>query len=242
MNSAGTATCLVLQHVEPEGPYTLAEALADAGIVLHICRVYAGDPVPPDAARLDGLVVMGGPMSATSDDAFPTRTAEVALIADAIARGVPVLGICLGAQLLALAGGGEVLAGAAGPEIGWGPVQMTDEARDDALLGAASTELTVLHWHGDTFTLPPAAVRLAGSRVYAQQAFRLGTAWGLQFHVEVDETAVKVFATEFEDEARSAGADPQQIVDASAAALEALVPVRAAAFAAFADLVRRRQV
>jgi GMP synthase-like glutamine amidotransferase len=241
MTSAASATCLVVQHVEPEGPYTLAESLVAAGIDVDVRQLFRGDPLPANASGLDALVVMGGPMSAASDEVFPSRALECELLADAVARGVPTLGICLGAQLLALATGGSVHPGAAGPEIGWGPVQTTAAAGADRLFASAPARLTVLHWHGDTFGLPPSAVRLAGSAAYDNQAFRLGeSAWGLQFHIEVDESAVKVFVTEFEDEALRAGQDPQQIADLAAAAVERLAEFRTAAFGAFANLVTGR--
>ena len=87
-------------------------------------RTFAGDPVAPDASGYDGVVVMGGPMSACSDEGFASRQAEVALLRDALGRALPTLGVCLGAQLLALAAGGLVYPGADGPEIGWSAVEL----------------------------------------------------------------------------------------------------------------------
>ena len=104
------------------------------------------------------------------------------------AVGVAVLGVCLGAQLPADASGGEVFPGSDGEEIGLGIVELTPDGRRDPVFGPAGRVLPVLHWHGDTFTPPPDAVHLASSARYPQQAFRLGgRAYGLQFHVEVDE-------------------------------------------------------
>ena len=232
----GDRACVVIQHVEPEGPYALGDALMAAGVSLDIRKIHRGDPVPVDAEGLCGLVVMGGPMSADPRIGFPTLDAEIALIADALAREVPILGICLGAQLLAVAAGGEVHVGNAGPEIGWAPVEWTPEAGSDPLLAASGPGPTVLHWHGDTYTLPPAAVRLAGSASYEQQAFRVGSAWGLQFHVEVDEGAVEAFLAAFGDELRFAGVEPQRIRERSVVAVQALAPVREAWFARFCQL------
>ena len=136
----------------------------------------------------DGIVVMGGPMSAYSDEGFPTRRRELELLADALVRGVPTLGVCLGAQLLALAAGGRALAGKVGPEVGWAPVEFTEHAKEDSLLAGLPRQIIVLHWHGDTFELPPHAVELAASPLYRGQAFRVGSqAWGFQFHLEVDQ-------------------------------------------------------
>lgn len=206
------ATCLIVQHVEAEGPCQLVGALADAGVDLDRREVFAGAPVPLDAAGHHGVVVMGGPMSAGSDVGFPSRRAELALLVDAVRRGVPVLGVCLGAQLLAVAGGGEVRAGGAGPEIGWGRVDLLPAAADDPLFAGLGDAIDVLHWHGETFELPPGAVLLASSTRYANQAFRLGRhAWGLQFHVEVDLAGVRAFLEASGDEAAAAGVEPRSI-------------------------------
>jgi GMP synthase-like glutamine amidotransferase len=231
-------SCLVVQHVEPEGPYAIGEALTAAGVDVVRWRTYTGEPLPGRVDEFDGLVVMGGPMSATSDDGFPTRFDELALLVEAIDLGLPVLGVCLGAQLLALAGGGRVMAGRAGPEIGWAPVRFGAVAVDDALFSAVPTELTVLHWHGDTYDLPPGAVHLASSSSYPQHGFRVGDrAWGLQFHVEVDQVAVDAFVDAFGHETLTAGTTPAAIRAATPGALTALVPHRRGVLARFAALV-----
>ena len=114
-------------------------------------RVFDGDDIPPDTAGLDGVVVMGGPMSVNSTDGFPSRDAEVSLLADALRTGIPTLGVCLGAQLLAVAAGGAVAPNAHGPEIGWAPIQLAPACGDDPLLVGLPPTLTVLHWHGESF-------------------------------------------------------------------------------------------
>lgn len=140
-------------------------------------------------------------MSAARDDGFPTRSAEIELLEAALAADQPVLGVCLGAQLLAVAGGGRVFRD--GPiEIGWGEVDLQAASGTDPLFGPSPSPLPVLHWHGETFTLPEGAVLLASSSLYANQAFRLGeSAWGLQFHVEITRSAVESFAAAFPEEA-----------------------------------------
>jgi GMP synthase-like glutamine amidotransferase len=230
--------CLVVQHVEPEGPFAFGTALERAGGIVERCRVFDGERVPDDAEGLDGLVVMGGPASATSDDAFPSRRSELALLTDALDRRIPVLGVCLGAQLLALAAGGSVRAGAAGAEIGWAPVDLAAASGADPLLAGAEPRPTVLHWHLDTFDLPPGATHLASSARYPNQAFRVGErAWGLQFHLEVDRPAVEGFLAAFGDDARAAGADPDAIWESTDSAIESLAVTRDLVAGRFAGLV-----
>jgi GMP synthase-like glutamine amidotransferase len=230
------ATCLEIRHGPAEQAYAVGDALRDAGVDIVICDVAAGDGVPRSAAAFDGLLVMGGAMSAASDGGFPTRRAEVALLGDAVARGVPTLGICLGAQLLAAAGGGAVYPGPAGLEIGWVPVRVTAEGRADHLFSTLPSPATVLGWHGDTFDLPSGATHLARGDAYSNQAFRLGTrAWGVQFHIEVDAGAMDAFLADFADEAATIPGGAGSL--RSPAALAELARARAAPLARFAALV-----
>jgi GMP synthase-like glutamine amidotransferase len=238
-----TATCLIVQHVEAEGPGVLADALAAAGVQVRTVRIFAGDRLPVDAGGLAGIVVMGGPMSAREDAGFPSLASELVLLQDALRHQTPVLGVCLGAQLLARAAGGIVSRGAPGLEVGWGWIAATSEAAADPLLAPIGAGMRVLHWHGDTFDLPPGAVRLAQSALYPQQAFRVGpNAWGLQFHVEVDVATVLAFATVFAEEARSAGVDPRAISAAADSALAEMAPARDEILSRFAHQVFRNSV
>jgi len=232
------ATCVVLQHASTEAAFAVWDALEAAGVTLDVRRPYQGDTIPASAAGLAGLVAMGGAMSAASDDAFPSRGAELALLRDAVARRVPVLGVCLGAQLLAGAGGAPVFAGAAGLEVGWGPVQVEEGAADDRLFGGLPSPLWVLNWHGDTFDLPAGARRLASGAVYRNQAFRLGDcAWGVQFHLEVDAAVVDSWIEAFpEAEARAAGGR-EELRAATAAGMDELRAARDVILGRFAALV-----
>jgi GMP synthase-like glutamine amidotransferase len=181
---------LLVQHVAFEGPGAIAQAIADAGAPLTLLRVDRGDSLPLPAAlgEVAGLVVMGGPMSVHDDLAWLAE--ERALLRRAVEAGLPVLGVCLGAQQLAAALGAPVTEGPA-PEYGIGEVHLTTAALDDPVFGPAPSPLPCVHWHGDTFDLPEGAVRLAGNAAYENQAFRVGArAYGLQFHVEVTASLV----------------------------------------------------
>jgi len=181
----------VLQHVAHEGPGTIARVLDVNGVTAHVTRLDLGAPLP-SAPELGGLVVMGGPMGVRDTEGFPWLEGERALIRDAVAAGLPVLGVCLGAQQLAAALGADVTTGAV-DEVGPGQVELTADGRRDPVLGPeynglSGTAVPCVHWHRDTFGLPDGAVHLAATRAYPHQAFRVGTrTYGFQFHVEVDE-------------------------------------------------------
>jgi GMP synthase-like glutamine amidotransferase len=231
-------SCLIVQHVVPELPFAIADAMDRAGVEVVVVRTFVGDRLPVSLAGSSGLVVMGGPMSASSDENFATRRDEVRLMAEALREGVPTLGVCLGAQLLALAGGGEVVAGEAGHEVGWAPVYLADEARADPLFAGLPSELTVLHWHGDTYRPPAGAVTLASSDHYREQAFRCGPrAWGIQFHIEVDLAAVEGFLAAFPDDAVLAGTTVEQVGVEAPGALAQLGRYRTVILDRFAALV-----
>ena len=231
------SSCLVVQHLEPESSYAIGQALTSAGIEVDQRRTDTAESLPGTLDGYDALVVMGGPMAADSDDGFPTRRQELALLAEAVELGLPTLGVCLGAQLLAAATGGRVLRGATGPEIGWAPVRFEAPAADDLLLSSLPGELSVLHWHGDTFELPPGGIRLASNERYANQAFRIGPrAWGFQFHLEVDQEAVAAFVGAFGPDLAAVGTDPDDLLDAAPAELVRLEVHRRPVLARFAGL------
>ena len=147
---------VAIQHVPFEGPGSIATAAARRETPLAVCHPYLGEPLPA-CRELCGLVVMGGPMGVSDTDSHPYLRDELALIAASVAAGLPVLGVCLGAQLLAAALGARVYRGPQ-LEIGPGTVALTDAGRSDPVLGAAGrAELPVVHWHQDTFELPPGA-------------------------------------------------------------------------------------
>lgn len=229
---------VVIQHLEPEAPWAIGSACRRRGLDVEVVRTDLGDAVPADPDACAGIVVMGGPMSATSDEGYATRRDEFALVAAALESGVPTLGVCLGAQVLARAAGGRVHPGH-GPEIGWAPIRLHPEARADPLFAGAPAELVVLHWHGDTFELPPDAVRLAASDAYEHQAFRIGPcAWGLQFHLEVTVEAVEAFLSAFPDDVVGVPGGVDAIRADTPGSVAALEPHRDRLLDAFATAVR----
>lgn len=179
------ASWAVVQHVDHEPPGLVTAVLAEQQSSVVLVRPDAGDAFPPLGA-LGGVVVLGGPMGVHDDGAHPWLVAERSWMAEAVAAGLPTVGICLGAQQLAMALGAAVTTGPA-PEVGLGAVALTDQGLADDVLGPAGPELPAVHWHADTFTLPEGAALLASSAPYPNQVFRYGArVFGLQCHLEVD--------------------------------------------------------
>ena len=182
----GEPPWLVIQHTATEGPGLVAGALAEAGAGVRTVRLDLGDLLPAPAESA-GVVVMGGPMGVHDTTDYPWLKSERRWLATAVATGLPVLGVCLGAQLLAAALGAPVTR-AEDPEVGVGEVTLVDGGPADPVLGPEGENLPVVHWHSDTFAIPEGAVRLAASERCQNQAFRYGDrVYGLQFHVEVDD-------------------------------------------------------
>jgi GMP synthase (glutamine-hydrolysing) len=203
---------LAVQHTPVETLGTLEEALRGADVPLAYLRTHEGEPVPESAGSLGGLVVLGGPMGVYETELYPHLEDEIQLIQDALERGTPILGVCLGSQLLARALGAKVEP-MGKKELGWGEVETTSEAIYDPLFGSLGTSFTAFHWHGDAFGLPEGTTLLASSRSTPVQAFEFEKrAYGLLFHLEVDEWLVRGMLDDFQDEAREAGEDPYEIL------------------------------
>ena len=187
----------ILQH-EADAPAGYFETwLRSRALACELVRIDCNEPVPADARNFSGLCFLGGAMSV--NDPLPWIGDELALIQDADARGVPVIGHCLGGQLLAKALGGSVRRNAV-KEIGWHRVAVTDRALADDWLGEAAGDVSFefFQWHGDAFDLPPGARNFLGSTLCASQAFvveRVGFAHlGMQFHCEMTPALVETWA------------------------------------------------
>jgi len=174
------------------------EAVEAAGHTLERWQVPDGG-TPDPAGRYDAIMVFGGSMHPDQDDRFDWLGNEAEFLGDALATEVPVLGVCLGAQMLARAAGAGVRATT--PEIGWYEVSLTPEGSSDPVLGVLPSRATVFQWHHYTFDVPTNGVELARSSV-CTQAFRLTSqrAWGIQFHAEVTLPMVTTWIEEDPDE------------------------------------------
>ncbi|MDT3707590.1 MAG: type 1 glutamine amidotransferase [Thiobacillus sp.] len=174
---------LVFRHAPIEGPGYFSTFLDRHDIPWRLACIDAGEPVPVRLNGISGICLMGGPMSVNDD--LPWIPPLLTLIRDAVARGVPVIGHCLGGQLMAKALGGEVHANPV-KEIGWGEVRVTNAGAAHPWVGDAGTPLLAFHWHGETFSLPPDATRILESAYCTNQAFVLNDRHiGMQCHVEM---------------------------------------------------------
>jgi GMP synthase-like glutamine amidotransferase len=184
---------VVIQHVPYDATGGLAAALERAAIEPVHVRPYLGDALP-GVEDLTGLVVLGGPEGAADDEEPEHLGRERELLARAVAMGLPVLGICFGAQLLAVALGGGVTRDLE-PEVGMSVVRLTREGQEDGVLGSLTHEFPVLQWHYHSYSPPAGAVRLASSDGCIEQAFRIGeNVYGLQFHAEINGELADVVA------------------------------------------------
>lgn len=150
---------------------------------------------PQPAASYDAIMVFGGAMHPDQDEQHAWLEREERFLRDALEGDVPVIGVCLGAQMLARATGAW-LAPAPVPEIGWFDVELTPQGRDDPVLGVLPPRTEAFQWHSYTFGIPEQGSELARSAV-CTQAFRVGRrAWGLQFHAEVTLPMVSAWVEE----------------------------------------------
>ncbi|MEZ5097808.1 MAG: type 1 glutamine amidotransferase [Nocardioides sp.] len=189
---------LVIEHEADDPPALVGLWLEDAGCRVHVVQPWAGDELPRDLAGHDGLLVMGGWMSAHHDQEVHWLTGAKDLVRLAAREAVPTLGICLGHQVAAVALGGQVEKNPLGKQLGLHDVGWLPAAAEDALMSRLATPRRGIHWNSDVVTvLPAGAVALAKAPRGEIQAARFtSTVWGVQWHPEIDEPLFRRWAEE----------------------------------------------
>lgn len=176
----------IFQHVEFEGPGILVPLLKARGHNIHIVKLYAGDPIPHED-DIGFAILLGGPMSVLDEASYPYFVREKELCKDMVQLGKPILGICLGGQMIASAFRAAILKSPE-KEVGWFPIQW-NACRGKH--GTGITTINALHWHGEMFMIPKEATKLASSEGCENQAFKLGSAIAMQFHLEASPESVE---------------------------------------------------
>jgi len=187
----------IFRHYVTEGPGYFATYLERHGVSWTLVKIDQGEAVPADPLAYSGIAFMGGPMSVNDD--LPWIRDATALIRRAVDADVPVIGHCLGGQLMAKALGGRVTRNPV-KEIGWGAVAAAGEADARRWLGESEKRFEVFHWHGETFSIPPGAIRILSSAHCENQAFALGRHFGMQCHVEMTEQLIRDWCRDWERE------------------------------------------
>jgi GMP synthase-like glutamine amidotransferase len=202
---------LKIIHQRDAGPGVFAEAARARGAALEAWRPAEGESPPVDASSYDAAMVFGGAMHADHEDRHPWLREVKAQLRGLLERDVPVLGVCLGAQLLAEAAGAPARR-AREPEIGWHEVSVTPEGADDPLLAPLAPSFIAFQWHSYEFPLPPGATPLARSAV-CLQAFRAGRSVGIQFHAEVTGADAEAWTDDYrsDEDAVRVGIDPEAL-------------------------------
>ena len=193
----------IFRHSPTEGPGYFAIFLEAHGIPWRLIAIDEGEAVPAVADDYSGLCFMGGPMSV--NDALPWIAEACALIRQAVAKDIPVIGHCLGGQLMSKALGGQISRNPV-KEIGWGPVDGDHDPVASHWLGDfAGRSSMAFHWHGETFSIPEGARRLAGNAHCANQMFARGSHLGMQCHVEMTPEIIANWCAQWDDERVAAG-------------------------------------
>ena len=181
---------LVFQHVAHKILGTLNPALKERGLNIRYVNFERNPEEQPSMQKYNGLIILGGHMGVYEADTYKHIKVEMQLIEEALKKNIPILGICLGAQLLAHVLGANVRKNKE-KEVGWCDINLTEEGKKDSLLSHFSPVEKIFQLHGDTFDIPQSAIQLASSEVCHGQAFKYGDkVYGLQFHLEADQAMI----------------------------------------------------
>ncbi len=211
---------LVIRNDAKEGSGQLGSLLSSRGIELHEVIGWEANYATLGPDQFSGLVVLGGAQGAYETETYPYLADEIKLIGDFIAAELPVIGLCLGAQLLATALGGEVRQNAR-KELGWGDISVNETGQQDDLMKHHPQVAHAFHFHGDYFEVPPGCISLASSDLTRCQLFRYkNNVYGFQYHVEVDYPLIKIMCLNNIEYMADHGVDAQAVVDQSLARLD----------------------
>ncbi|MDR2452703.1 MAG: type 1 glutamine amidotransferase [Candidatus Accumulibacter sp.] len=201
----------IFRFTRTEEPGYFATFLDARSIPWKLIRIDEGETVPDSAAPFSGICLMGGTISV--NDPLPWIGKILALIRQAVAARVPVIGHCLGGQLMSRALGGEVIRNPV-QEIGWGTARIDPGDEAKRWFGPVADEsgsVPVFQWHGETFSIPPGATRLLTSRFCANQMFALGPHLAMQCHVEMTEAMIGTWCEHWENETRGLASLPDSV-------------------------------
>jgi GMP synthase (glutamine-hydrolysing) len=191
--NAGNQSAFALEHAPYEQPCYISKWLHHQSIPVKDVNLWNGDYLP-EVDEVSFLIIMGGPMNIYEHEKYPWLIKEKRFIRSVIDSNIPVLGICLGAQLIS-----DVLGGAVTrlsyPEYGWISVSRTTHVTENLPFSSIiPSDLIVFQWHQDTFSIPPRAIHLFKSDICPNQGFIYNdTTVGLQFHPELDESDIRIF-------------------------------------------------
>jgi GMP synthase (glutamine-hydrolysing) len=209
--AAPSRVAVVLRHERMAHLGNLEPVLLGAGFDVRYVDVAEGADLPSDAAAADLLVVLGASAGVYEVERYPFISGELAFVRSRLDAKRPTLGVCFGSQVMAAALGAQVSPGET-VQVGFRPVEPTDAGALTAMRHFAG--VPVLQWHGDTFTLPEGATRLAGSSDYANEAFGIEDwAMAVQFHPEITADMHEEWLDSDQEYVMNAGYDPAELRD-----------------------------